>query len=104
MSKIERYTRGVDGLLVQYDEASSSSNSGASNTGSSNSGSSLFTGITAATSDSSGDWLVSRVLPVTRPIHGWFGYPHGRPGLAHNMFHNVEPCHIMVGVLIGCLP
>lgn len=63
MLKIERYARGTDGLLVQYDEASSSSTSSAST-----SGNSLYTGISAATSDASGDWLVNRLFSVARPF------------------------------------
>lgn len=57
MLKIERYTRNTsNGSLVQYDQMNS--------TGTSD----LL--ITAATSDSSGDWLVSLIMPVRRLIRG----------------------------------
>lgn len=84
MLKIERYTRSADGLLVQYDEASSSSTSG-----NSTSGNSLYTGISAATSDASGDWLASRILSVARSIHGWPGCSRLTPGLVQSVLHHL---------------
>lgn len=82
--KIERYTRSIaDGLLVQYDETSSTS---------------PYTGISAVASDSSGDWLVSGHTLVARPIHGWSGYSRRRPGLVQKIPDaSIEPCGAMTG-------